>query len=31
VGGRGGGSAGLAQGVLPGRSQLETVMNSLRT
>jgi alanyl-tRNA synthetase len=31
VGGRGGGSAGLAQGVLPGHSQLETVINSLRT
>jgi alanyl-tRNA synthetase len=31
VGGRGGGSASLAQGVLPGHSQLETVLNSLRT
>jgi alanyl-tRNA synthetase len=29
VGGRGGGSARLAQGVLPGRSQLETVIASL--
>jgi alanyl-tRNA synthetase len=29
VGGRGGGSAALAQGVLPGRSQLETVIASL--
>jgi alanyl-tRNA synthetase len=29
VGGRGGGSAALAQGVLPGRPQLETVIASL--
>lgn len=29
VGGRGGGSGALAQGVLPGRSQLETVIASL--
>ena len=28
VGGRGGGSAGLAQGVVPGHAQLETVINS---
>jgi alanyl-tRNA synthetase len=31
VGGRGGGSAVLAQGVLPGQPQLETIINSLRT
>jgi alanyl-tRNA synthetase len=29
VGGRGGGSAALAQGILPGRPQLETVITSL--
>jgi alanyl-tRNA synthetase len=29
VGGRGGGSAALAQGILPGRPQLETIMASL--
>lgn len=29
VGGRGGGSATLAQGVVPGRTQLETVLDSL--
>jgi alanyl-tRNA synthetase len=29
VGGRGGGSAALAQGVLPGRAQLEAVIASL--
>ena len=29
VGGRGGGSPALAQGVLPGRSQLDSVVNSL--
>lgn len=30
VGGRGGGSAALAQGILPGRPQLETIMTSLK-
>jgi alanyl-tRNA synthetase len=30
VGGRGGGSASLAQGILPGRPQLETVITSLK-
>jgi alanyl-tRNA synthetase len=29
VGGRGGGSAALAQGILPGRAELETVIGSL--
>jgi alanyl-tRNA synthetase len=30
VGGRGGGSAALAQGILPGRPQLEIIMASLK-
>jgi alanyl-tRNA synthetase len=30
VGGRGGGSAALAQGILPGRPQLETIITSLK-
>jgi alanyl-tRNA synthetase len=29
VGGRGGGSATLAQGILPGRAQLDTVIASM--
>jgi alanyl-tRNA synthetase len=29
VGGRGGGSARLAQGIVPGRAQLQTVVESL--
>ncbi|MDQ3224873.1 MAG: DHHA1 domain-containing protein, partial [Gemmatimonadota bacterium] len=29
VGGRGGGSARLAQGIVPGRAQLQTVIDSL--
>jgi alanyl-tRNA synthetase len=29
VGGRGGGSASLAQGILPGRAQLESVLGSI--
>jgi alanyl-tRNA synthetase len=29
VGGRGGGSATMAQGIVPGRAQLETVVESL--
>lgn len=31
VGGRGGGSARLAQGIVPGRAQLEVVLESLRS